>query len=439
MQFLKSNNSKMQKRNPKMTKFANLTQNERVTLYSGLLEKYNEYKKMGLKLDLSRGKPNAEQLDVSQALLSFPVTSEDTRACGVDCRNYGILDGIPEMKRLFADVYNIPEQYIFVGGNSSLQLMYDALTRAMLFGVVGSERPWSKEEGLKWICVAPGYDRHFRITELFGFELLTVKMTPTGPDMDEVERLVMDPKVKGIWCVPKYSNPTGNTYSDEVVRRLASMECAAPDFRIMWDNAYAVHDITEKTDSLLNIFEVAEQYGNLNRVLYFSSTSKITFPGAGVSLMAASPENLEQMKKYIGAQTIGYDKINQIRHVKYLKDSVTVHKHMMKLAELIGKKFEITLSALSRLEGLGIAEWSKPNGGYFISLDVMEGCAKRVFELMKEAGVVLTPVGATYPYGIDPYDSNLRIAPTYPTDEELRLACDVLVVAVKLAALEKLA
>ncbi|MBQ8689459.1 MAG: aminotransferase [Clostridia bacterium] len=422
-----------------MKEFKNLTKAERYALYASLNEKYSEYCKRGLKLDLSRGKPNAEQLDVSQALLSFPITPEDTRGeGGVDCRNYGLLDGIPEMKRFFAELLGIDEKCIFVGGNSSLQLMYDALMRAMQFGVVGSERPWCREEGLKWICVAPGYDRHFRITELLGFELLTVRMTPEGPDMDEVERLVADPKVKGIWCVPKYSNPTGNTYSDEVVRRLARMECAAPDFRIMWDNAYAIHDLTEKTDPLLDIFAEARACGNENRVLYFSSTSKITFPGAGVAMMAASVENLTDMKKYIGAQTIGYDKINQIRHVKYLKDSKNTHKHMMRLAALIGKKFEITLDAFDEFSGLGIAEWTKPNGGYFISLDLMPGCAKRVFELMVAAGVTLTPVGATFPYGIDPEDRNLRIAPTYPTDEELKLACEILVVAVKLASLEKL-
>ena len=342
------------------------------------------------------------------------------------------------MKRLFSEILGIPESYISVGGNSSLQLMYDTLSRAMLFGVLGSERPWSKEEGLKWICVTPGYDRHFKITEMLGFELLSVRMTADGPDMDEVERLVKDPKVKGIWCVPKYSNPTGNTYSYETVRRLAKMKCAAPDFRIMWDNAYAVHDLTEQTDDLADIFSEAEKYGNLDRIFYFSSTSKITFPGAGVALMAASPENLKQIRPYIGTQTIGYDKINQLRHVKYLRNAENVHKHMMQLAAFIGRKFEITLEALSELDGLGIAEWSKPNGGYFISLDVMPGCAKRVFELMKNMGVTLTPVGATFPYGIDPEDRNLRLAPTYPDDEDLRIASEMLVLAVKMAALERL-
>ena len=422
-----------------MKSYKELSKEELKLIYDSVLAEYNGYKAKGLSLDLSRGKPNAEQLDISQAILNQPMPRE---ACfsksGVDYRNYGILDGIPEMKKLFADTLGIKEEYIAVGGNSSLQLMYDALMRAFVFGVCDSERPWAQEQGLKWICVAPGYDRHFKMTEVMGFELLTVKMTADGPDMDEVERLVKDPKVKGIWCVPKYSNPTGNTYSDETVRRLAKMECAAPDFRIMWDNAYAVHDLDENGDKLLNIFDEAEKCGHLNRIFYFSSTSKITFPGAGVALLAASPENLKHISKYLGVQTIGYDKLNQIRHATYFANGEAVHKHMMALAELIGKKFEITLKNLSGLRGLGIAEWTEPKGGYFVSLDVMPGTAKRVYNLMKDAGVVLTGVGATFPYGIDPEDKNLRIAPTYPTDEDLDLATRILVSAVKLAALEKL-
>ena len=422
-----------------MKNYQSLTQDEKRELLASLLEKYNEYKAQGLSLDLSRGKPNSDQLDISLPLLSEARPREKCFSeNGVDCRNYGVLDGIPEMKRLFAEMLGIKAEYIAVGGNSSLQLMYDTLARAMLFGVLGSERPWVKEEGRKWICIVPGYDRHFKMTELFGFELLSVKMTPTGPDMDEIERLVRDPKVKGMWCVPKYSNPTGNTYSDETVRRLAKMECAAPDFRIFWDNAYAVHDLNEDGDQLIDIFTEAEKYGTLDRIFYFSSTSKITFPGAGVALMAASPANLKQIAQYLGVQTIGYDKLNQLRHTAYFKNADDVHKHMMVLAQFIGKKFEITLNALSALEGLGIAEWTKPNGGYFVSLDVFPGTAKRVFELMADAGVILTAVGSTFPYGIDPEDKNLRIAPTYPTDEDLALACEILVLAVKIAALEKL-
>ena len=422
-----------------MPTYQQLSKEELKALYEKLLPEYNEYKNRGLKLDLSRGKPNSEQLDVSQGLLDVKMDKKTCSAeSGMDCRNYGILDGLPEMKRFFGELLSINPDYIMVGGNSSLQLMYDTLMRAMLFGLCDSERPWYKEEGLKWICVTPGYDRHFRITELLGFELVSVAMTPDGPDMDEVERLVCDPKVKGIWCVPKYSNPTGNTYSDETVRRLAKMECAAPDFRIMWDNAYAVHDLEKKGDKLLDIFSEAEKYGNGNRVFYFSSTSKITFPGAGVAMMAATPENKRQILPYLGAQTIGYDKINQLRHLNYFKNSENVHKHMMALAELIGKKFSITLNTLQDLSDTGIAEWTKPNGGYFISMDVLPGTAKRVYELMGDAGVTLTSVGATYPLGIDPEDKNLRIAPTYPSDEELKLATEILVLAVKLAALEKL-
>ena len=423
-----------------MKKYQELTKKEIEAELSALCAEYEKYKEQNLKLDLSRGKPNSDQLDVCLPLLS---ESRSRERCfsenGVDCRNYGILDGIPEMKRLFSDMLGIKEEYILVGGNASLQLMYDTLSRAMLFGVVGSERPWCREEGLKWICVAPGYDRHFRITEVLGFELLTVPMTKDGPDMDMVEELVKDPKVKGIWCVPKYSNPTGNTYSDEVVRRLAKMQCAAPDFRIMWDNAYAVHDFSENGDELLNIFDEAEKYGTLDRIFYYTSTSKITFPGAGVAMMAASPANIKQITPYLGAQTIGYDKLNQLRHAQYFKNAEDVHAHMMKLAALIGKKFDITLEALEALDGLGIAEWTKPNGGYFVSLDLLPGCAKRVFELMKGAGVTLTSVGATFPYGIDPEDKNLRIAPTYPTDRELSLAMQILVLTVKIASLEKLA
>lgn len=422
-----------------MKKYVELSKEELQNEYSKILAEYGEYCKMGLKLDLSRGKPNSEQLDMSMPILSVLSNRE---ACfteaAADARNYGILDGIPEMKRLFSEMLSIKEEYITVGGNSSLQLMYDAIARAMIFGVVGSERPWAKEEGLKWICVTPGYDRHFMMTEAFGFELLSVPMTADGPDMDMVEELVRDPKVKGIWCVPKYSNPTGTTYSDETVRRLAKMECAAPDFRIMWDNAYAVHDLGKEGDELLDIFAEAEKCGNLNRIFYFSSTSKITFPGAGVALLACSPENKAQISKYMGVQTIGYDKLNQLRHVNYFKNGKAVRDHMLRLGEFIGEKFEITLSALDSLSGLGIAEWTKPRGGYFVSLNVLPGTAKRVWSLMKEAGVTLTGVGATFPYGIDPKDENLRIAPTYPSNSDLKTACSILSVATRLAALEAL-
>ena len=420
-----------------MVKYSELSPAELREEYEKILKQYNEYKAMGLKLDLSRGKPNSDQLDISLPLLSEAIPREKCFSVnGVDCRNYGVLDGIPEMKDFFANMLGIKTEYITVGGNSSLQLMYDTLARAMLFGVLGSKRPWCKEPVKKWICVTPGYDRHFKMTELFGFELISVPMTPTGPDMDMVEAIVKDPTVKGIWCVPKYSNPTGNTYSDDTVRRLASMECAAEDFRIMWDNAYAVHNFRGECDQLLDIFTEAEKCGTLDRIFYFSSTSKITFPGGGVAMLAASPANLGHISQFLGVQTIGYDKLNQLRHTTYFKTAGSLDNHMKILGEFIGRKFEITLASLESLRGLGIAEWSEPNGGYFVNLNVLPGTAKRVYALMQDAGVTLTAVGATYPYGIDPKDENLRIAPTYPTDDEVALATGILALAVKLAALE---
>ena len=422
-----------------MKEYAKYTKEELQKEFETLMGKYEEYKKMGLRLDLSRGKPNSDQLDISLPILSEARPREKCFSeNGVDCRNYGVLDGIPEMKRLFAEMLGIKTEYISVGGNSSLQLMYDTLSRAMLFGVLGSDRPWCEEKDRKWICITPGYDRHFKMTELFGFKLLSVPMTATGPDMDLVEKLVLDPSVKGIWCVPKYSNPSGNTYSDETVRRLASMECGAKDFRIDWDNAYAVHSFTDEDDKLLDIFAEAKRAGNDNRVLYFASTSKITLPGSGVAIVSASEANLKNIRAFMGIQTIGYDKINQIRHVRYFKNAEGIRSHMKHLGEAIKRKFDITLSVLEELDGLGIAEWTKPHGGYFVSLDVTGGSAKRVYELVKNAGVTLTQVGATYPYGIDPEDKNLRLAPTYPSDEDLKLACEILVLSVKLASLETL-
>lgn len=422
-----------------MKKYIDLTKEEAKSEYSKLEAKYNEYKAQGLKLDISRGKPNTHQLDLTGGLLYLDMTKEQCiNENGIDYRNYGLIDGIPEAKRFFGEVLSLNPDNIVVCGNSSLQLMYDILVKAMLFGTCDSDKPWVKEEGLKWICVAPGYDRHFKITEELGFELLTVKMTPTGPDMDEVERLALDPKVKGIWCVPKYSNPTGNTYSDETVRRLASMKTGAKDFRILWDNAYAVHALGDEDDELLDILEETKKCGNENRVIYFASTSKITLPGSGVALFAGSTENINDIKKHMSVQTIGYDKINQLRHVHYFENAENLKNHMKKLGSSIKPKFDITFEALAMLEGLGIAEWTRPIGGYFISLDVTFGSARRVYNLMKDAGVTLTEVGATYPYGIDPEDKNLRLAPTYPSDAELKLACEILVVTVKMAALEKI-
>ena len=416
-----------------MKRFDELSPCERRKVYSELSASYEEYKAKGLSLDLSRGKPNGTQLDISNGLLTVDLTDSYKTRDGFDCRNYGIVDGLPEMKEFFADVMGLRKEDIMVGGNSSLQLMFDSLMRAMVFGVYGSERPWSQENGLKWICVAPGYDRHFRITEKLGFEMLTVKMGKDGPDMDEVERLASDPKVKGIWCIPKYSNPT-----DEVVERLVTMQCGAPDFRIMWDNAYAIHDFSEDADELVDIFTVARKHGTEDRVFYYSSTSKVTYPGGGVAFMAASENNRRQIAPYLGAQTIGYDKINQLRHLRFFNSPENLRAHMLTLGGVIKKKFDIAFDSLNSLRGLGIAEWTEPRGGYFISIDAMPGTAKRVFELASSLGVVLTAVGATFPYGIDPDDSNLRLAPTYPTDEELSLACEVLVLSIKMAALEKL-
>ena len=423
-----------------MKQYKELTREERRSIYAELLREYEGYKSSGLNLDLSRGKPNSTQLDICQGLMNVDMTRESCFSDGgFDCRNYGLLDGIPEVKEFFAKAYGLKSEDIVIGGNSSLALMHDTLVRATLFGVYGSPRPWIKEERVKWLCVTPGYDRHFRITETLGFELIGVKMLENGPDMDAVEELVKDPAVKGIWCIPKYSNPSGNTYSPEVVERLCKMECAAPDFRIMWDNAYAIHDFDEDGDTLVNIFDVAEKYGNVDRVLYFSSTSKVTFPGGGVAFIAASKNNRDQFMPYLGAQTISYDKINQLRHYRFFEgDPMNLRKHMLRLGKEIKEKFRITLDALRDIRGLGIASWTEPKGGYFISLDLMPGCAKRAYELVKGAGVTLTPVGATFPYGVDPEDSNIRVAPTYPSTEDLALATKILVCAAKMAALEKL-
>lgn len=422
-----------------MLKLQEYSREEREALYASLLNEYNEYCKMNLSLDLSRGKPNSLQLDLNQGIMDVKMAREDCYSeSGFDCRNYGILDGVPEVKKFFADVLGLDKDSIIIGGNSSLQLMYDTIARAMIFGLPGSEKPWCQEPERKWLCVVPGYDRHFRITEAMGFKMLNVKMNKDGPDIDEIERLVKDPTVKGMWCIPKYSNPSGNTYSDEIVSRLASMECAAPDFRIFWDNAYAVHDFDENGDTLLNILDEAKKYGNEDRVLYFSSTSKITFPGGGVALMAMSPTNKAHALKHLGAQTIGYDKINQLRHLKYFGNAENLRKHMLMLGKEVKKKFDIALAELDSIKDMGIADWTVPKGGYFISLDLLPGTAKRVYELMQNAGVTLTPVGATYPYGVDPEDKNLRLAPTYPEDNSLSLATKILTLAIRLAALEKL-
>lgn len=406
-----------------------------------LKAQYDELCKSGLSLDMSRGKPGPDQLDLCDEVLQVKLSG---RECytegGFDCRNYGILDGIPEMKQLFSELLDIPTEQIIVGGNSSLNMMYDTIARAFTFGFYNSDRPWSKEEKLKFLCPAPGYDRHFAISELFGIEMITIPMRSDGPDMDLVEQYVStDAAVKGIWCIPKYSNPSGVTYSDEVVRRFAALKPAAKDFRIFWDNAYAVHDLYDEGDTLLNILKECEAAGNPDMPLMFSSTSKITFPGSGVALMAASVNNLEFAKRQLTIQTIGPDKLNQLRHVKALRNKAGVLEFMKRHAGVLRPKFELVLETLDReLGDLGIASWSRPRGGYFVSFDATEGTAKTIFDLCKKAGLTLTNVGATFPYGKDPLDRNLRLAPSYPSLEELQNALQVFCVCVKLATVQKL-
>jgi len=402
---------------------------------------FAEAKKKGLQLDMSRGKPEPAQLDMGMGLLDALNSDSDMKSMeGVDTRNYGLMTGITEAKHLMADVMGVSADNVIVYGNSSLAIMYDTISRSVTHGVMGST-PWCKLDQVKFLCPAPGYDRHFAITQHFGIEMITIPMTPTGPDMDLVEKYVSeDEAVKGIWCVPKYSNPQGITYSDETVRRFAALRPAAKDFRIYWDNAYAVHDLYEdKRDTLLEILSECEKAGNPDLVFEFCSTSKISFSGGGMAAMASSPANLEDAKKSLTLQTIGYDKVNQLRHARYFKNLEGMRNHMKKHAAIIRPKFEAVLSVLEReLGDLGIGEWTKPLGGYFISFEAMEGCAREIVAKCKELGVVLTGAGATFPYGRDPKDSNIRIAPTYPTAEEMAEATDVFVLCVKLVSVEKL-
>ena len=409
-------------------------------LRESLLRQYDSYKSKGLKLDMSRGKPCKEQLDVSCDLLTVLKSNEDCfDSTGTDCRNYGILDGIPEAKKLFADVMEVSESEVIIGGNSSLNMMYDTIARAILFGVDGVSKPWSQYEKITFICPVPGYDRHFSVCESLGINMVTVPLNADGPDMDMIEKLVAeDDSIKGMWSIPKYSNPTGITYSDEVVRRLAALKPKAKDFRIFWDNAYLIHDLNDEGDKLLNILEEAKKYGNEDMVYIFMSTSKVSFPGAGVAAMATSEKNVSYIKKRMFAQTIGPDKLNQLRHVRYYKTADGMREYMKKHAAIIKPRFDVVLDFLSReLGGLGIAEWFEPNGGYFVSVNVEKGCAKRVVSLLKDAGVTMTGAGATFPYGTDPEDRNIRIAPTYPPIEELKIAMELFCICAKLSAVEK--
>lgn len=409
----------------------------------GLYEEYNKIKESGISLDMSRGKPGPDQLDLSMDMLDVFNSERDLKASnGFDCRNYGVLDGIPEAKKMMADIMDCEPENVIIGGNASLNLMYDAVSRAYTHGLLG-ETPWCKLDKVKWLCPVPGYDRHFGITEHFGIEMINIPLNEDGPDMDMIEELVSkDESIKGIWCVPKYENPTGLSYSDKVVKRMAALKPAAKDFRIFWDNAYAIHhlyDEEEKQDTILNILDECKKAGNEDMVYEFASTSKVTFPGSGVAAIASSVANIEEIKKRMSVQTIGFDKMNQLRHVRYFKDAEGVKKHMSKHAALLRPKFEAVIKMFDEeLDGYGIATWTKPNGGYFISYDVMEGCAKKVVKMCKDAGLVLTGAGAPFPYGIDPKDSNIRIAPSYPSPVELVDACKILIVCTKIAAIEKL-
>ncbi|WP_024834603.1 aminotransferase class I/II-fold pyridoxal phosphate-dependent enzyme [Ruminiclostridium josui] len=422
-----------------MKSYKDLSKEELKNEIEILEKRYNEFKAQNLKLDMTRGKPCAEQLDISMDILDIPAKELRKAADGTDCFNYGVLDGIPEAKALFAEMLEVATDEIIVGGNSSLNLMYDTVARAMSLGILGGT-PWSKLDKVKFLCPSPGYDRHFAICELFGIEMITVDMKQDGPDMDTIEKLVSeDESIKGIWCVPKYSNPDGITYTDEVVDRFANLKPKAKDFRIFWDNAYCVHHLSENPDKLKNILKACKDAGNENMVYIFSSTSKISFPGAGVAVMASSVENLKGIKKSLTIQTIGHDKINQLRHAKYFKNLEGINNHMKKHAEILKPKFNTVLEILEKeLGGKDIASWNKPNGGYFISLNTMDNCAKEVAKLAGEAGVALTKAGATFPYGNDPRDRNLRIAPTMPPVEELKKAIEVLAICVRLVSATKL-
>lgn len=424
-----------------MKAYKDMTREELFAEKEKLEAMYQDYKGQNLALNMSRGKPSASQLDLSKGMMDV-LRSDSNLTCedGTDCRNYGVLDGIPEAKRLLGGMIGAKPEQVIVYGNSSLNVMYDSVARCMYEGVLGG-KPWALQGKVKFLCPVPGYDRHFGITEHFGVEMINVPMTPDGPDMDMVEKLVSeDPLVKGIWCVPKYTNPQGYVYSDETVRRFANLKPAAEDFRIFWDNAYCVHHLYEdKQDYLLEILMECKKAGNPDMVYKFSSTSKISFPGSGIAALAASEANLKDVRNMMKVQTIGHDKVNQLRHVRFFKNIHGIVEHMKKHADILRPKFEAVLDVLEReLGGLEIGSWIAPHGGYFISFDAMEGCAKAIVAKAKEAGLVMTGAGATFPYGKDPHDSNIRIAPSYPTPEELSVAAEIFVLSVKLVSIDKL-
>ena len=409
------------------------------SIYAEELKKYEASKAMGLRLNMARGKPSRLQLDITEKMLTVLQTPDDCFECGTDVRNYGDLSGIPSARAYWADILGCKPQQTIVGGNASLNLMFDVISRAYTHGLLHSEQPWSRENVVKFLCPSPGYDRHFRITEFFGAELIPVPMTDEGPDMNVVERLVQDPAVKGIWCVPKYSNPQGIIYSDAVIRRIAALRPAAPDFTVMWDNAYCVHEFTGEYVPFPDIISICTEYGNPDMVIEFASTSKITIAGGGISVIAASENNIQYLLKMLGVQTISYDKVNQLRHVRYLKNKENTLLLMKQHAAIMGPKFATVLDMLeSEIAPLEIANWNRPKGGYFISFDAMPGTAKRTLSLCAQAGVTMTDAGATYPYGIDPNDSNIRIAPSLPPIAELEQAMTVFCNCLKLAALEKI-
>lgn len=416
-----------------------LTNSELQQHYSALTHSYENFKAQNLKLDMSRGKPCPAQLDLSAGLLDCLSSTDYKTQGGTDCRNYGGLDGIPEAKELFAWIMEAKSQEVIIGGNSSLVLMHDLIARAMLKGLPGGEKPWGKLPKVKFLCPSPGYDRHFAICEYFGIEMIVVDYLADGPNMDQVEKLVAeDESIKGMWCVPKYSNPTGITYSDTVVQRLAKMTTKATDFRIFWDNAYAVHHLTSSPDQLLNIRTACEQAGNPDRVFIFSSTSKISFASSGIAMLASSETNIAWLKKQMMFQTIGPDKLNQLRHVRFFKDRAGIEAHMRKQESIITPKFNLVLEILeANLGGKKLASWSKPNGGYFISLDTLPGCAQKVVTRASAAGVVLTPAGATFPYGKDPEDKNIRISPSFPPLSELKQAMELVTLCVELVSTEQ--